>query len=203
MPWLDDVKAVLWGWYAGMEGGNVLADIISGDVCPSGKMPFTLPYKLEDSPAHRYGEYQAVNCRYNEDIYVGYRGFEKDGIKPMFAFGHGLSYASFEYSDLTLTDNGDALTVEFSITNTSAIDGKETAQVYVGINGVEDRPVKELKGFEKVLVKAGETSRVSVSVKKDDLRVWNGGWELLRGSYTVYVAAAADDVRLQADIEIK
>ena len=203
MPWLDDVKAVLWGWYAGMEGGNVLADIISGDVCPSGKMPFTLPYKLEDSPAHRYGEYQAVNCRYNEDIYVGYRGFEKDGIKPMFAFGHGLSYASFEYSDLTLTDNGDALTVEFSITNTSAIDAKETAQVYVGINGVEDRPVKELKGFEKVLVKAGETSRVSVSVKKDDLRVWNGGWELLRGSYTVYVAAAADDVRLQADIKIK
>ena len=202
MPWIDEVKAVIWSWYAGMEGGNVLADIIKGDVCPSGKLPFTLPYKLEDSPAHRYGEYQAGNCRYNEDIYVGYRGFEKDNVKPMFAFGHGLSYASFEYSDLALKDDGKAIEVQFSITNTSKIDAKEIAQVYVGINGAEDRPVKELKGFEKELVKAGETKRVSIKIDRETLRVWNDGWTLLHGSYTFYVAAATDDVRLKADIEI-
>ena len=202
LPWLDEVKAVIWSWYAGMEGGNVLADIICGKVCPSGKMPFTLPYSLADSPAHRYGEYQATNCRYNEDIYVGYRGFEKDNIKPMFAFGHGLSYASFEYSDLTVTDNGEDIEVAFSITNTSDIDAKETAQVYFGINGVEDRPIKELKGFEKADIKAGATKRVSITVAKDDLRVWNDGWTLLHGSYTVYVAAASDDVRLKSNIEI-
>ncbi len=202
MPWLDKVRAVVWGWYAGMEGGNVLADIICGDVCPSGKLPFTMPYKLEDSPAHRYGEYQAENCKYNEDIYVGYRGFEKDSIRPMFAFGHGLSYAEFEYSDLGVCDVGDAIRVEFSITNTSDIDAKETAQVYFGINGVEDRPVKELKGFEKIEVKAHSTAHVSMTVAKDDLRVWNDGWTLLSGNYTVYVAAASDDVRLAKDIKI-
>ncbi len=202
MPWLDKVKGVIWSWYSGMEGGNALADVIVGNVCPSGKMPFTLPFKLEDCPAHRYGEYQAGNCKYNDDIYVGYRGFEKDNIRPMFAFGHGLSYASFDYSDLSVTDNGDSLSVSFSISNTSDIDAKETAQVYVGINGVEDRPVKELKGFEKVEVKAHGTTPVTVTIAKDDLRVWNNGWELLNGSYTVYVAAASDDVRLTKDIQI-
>ena len=202
MPWIDDVKAVLWNWYAGMEGGNVLADIIRGEICPSGKMPFTLPYKLEDSPAHKYGEYQAGNCRYNEDIYVGYRGFEKDGIRPMFAFGHGLSYASFAYSDLALTDNGDCFKVEFTVSNTSDVDGMEIAQVYVGINDVEDRPVKELKGFDKVKVAAHGSERISICIKKDDLRVWEDGWKMLHGRYTVSVAAAADDIRLTADINL-
>ena len=202
MPWLDDVKAVIWSWYSGMEGGNALADVIRGDVCPSGKMPFTLPYRLEDSPAHRYGEYQETNCKYNEDIYVGYRGFEKDNIRPMFAFGHGLSYAKFDYSDLSVTDVGDSINVEFSITNASDTDAMETAQVYVGINGVPDRPVKELKGFEKVSVKARDTERVSVEISKEELRIWDGGWKLLLGSYTVYVAAASDDVRLSENIEI-
>ena len=202
MPWLDEVGAVVWGWYAGMEGGNALADVLCGDVCPSGKMPFTLPVKLEDSPAHRYGEYQAVNCKYNEDIYVGYRGFEKDGIKPLFAFGYGLSYASFAYSNLSVSDEGEALRVAFSITNTSDVDGMEVAQVYIGINGVEDRPVKELKGFEKLLVKAHGTERVEIVIKKEDLRVWNDGWQLLHGSYTVSAAAASDDVRLTANIEL-
>ena len=202
MPWLDEVKAVVWSWYSGMEGGNALADVISGNVCPSGKMPFTFPYKLEDCPAHRYGEYQATNCKYNEDIYVGYRGYEKDGIAPMFAFGYGLSYASFEYADLDVITNDDSIEVNFSISNTSDIDAKEVAQVYVGINDVEDRPLKELRGFEKVSIKGGETKRVSIVIKKDDLRVWNGGWTLINGSYTVYVAAASDDVRLKADILI-
>ena len=143
-----------------------------------------------------------VYCRYNEDIYVGYRGYEKDNIKPLFAFGYGLSYASFEYSDLEVTSNENSLDVSFSITNTSDIDAKEAAQVYIGINGVEDRPIKELRGYEKVSLAARETKRVTINVRKDDLRVWNDGWTLLSGSYTVYVAAASDDVRLTADILI-
>ena len=203
MPWLDDVKGVIWTWFGGMEVGNVLADIITGKICPSGKMPFTVPKKLEDSPAHKYGEYKEGDCVYNEDIYVGYRGFEKDGVKPLFAFGYGLSYASFEYSDLKVTDKGDAIDVQFSVTNTSDIDAKEIAQVYVGINGVEDRPVKELKGFEKLLVPAKSTVTTTVTIAKENLRVWQDeAWALLSGNYTVYVAAASDDVRLTADFTI-
>ncbi|MBQ9112544.1 MAG: glycoside hydrolase family 3 C-terminal domain-containing protein [Clostridia bacterium] len=202
MPWVDKVGAIVWSWYAGMEGGNALADILCGNVCPSGKMPFTLPYKLEDSPAHRYGEYQADNCRYNEDIFVGYRGFEKDGIRPMFAFGHGLSYASFEYSDLEVVDVGEALEVSFSVKNTSDTDAKETAQVYFGREGAEDRPVKELKGFEKLTLRAGECQRTTVTVRKESLRVWDNGWRLCEGTYTVSVAAACDDVRLTATVDL-
>ncbi|MBE6578014.1 MAG: glycosyl hydrolase [Ruminococcaceae bacterium] len=202
MPWADDVRAILWSWYSGMEGGNALADIISGKVSPSGKMPFTLPYKLEDCPAHRYGEYKATSVRYNEDIYVGYRGFEKDGIAPRFAFGHGLSYADFEYSDISVVDSKDSIDVSFSVTNTSDVDAKETSQVYFGINGAIDRPVKELKGFCKLSLCAGETKKATVKVDKKALRVWNDGWTLLHGTYTVSVASASDDVRLTKEITI-
>lgn len=203
MPWIDQVKAVLWMWYAGMEGGNVLADTLWGDICPSGKMPFTLPYRLEDHPAERYGEYQPDNCKYNEDIFVGYRGFEKDNIKPMFAFGHGLSYASFEYSNLNLCDQGECIQVSFEVKNTSDIDAGEIAQVYFGLTDNDgSRPPKELKGFDKKTVKAGETQTYTISVCKEDLRVWNEGWKLIKGGYTVSVGAAADDIRLTAEIKI-
>ena len=202
MPWANDVRAILWSWYSGMEGGNALADIITGKVSPSGKMPFTLPIKLEDCPAHRYGEYQATSVRYNEDIYVGYRGFEKDGISPLFAFGHGLSYADFEYSDINLCDNGDSINVSFTVKNNSDIEAMETVQVYVGINGATDRPVKELKSFSKLTLGAKEAKKETLTISKDDLRVWDGGWKLLCGSYTFYVASASDDVRLTADISI-
>ena len=120
----------------------------------------------------------------------------------MFAFGHGLSYASFAYSNLALTDNGDCINVAFDITNNSDIEAMEIAQVYVGINDVEDRPVKELKGFDKVKVASHGSERVSICIKKDDLRVWEDGWKMLHGRYTVSVAAAADDVRLTADINL-
>jgi beta-glucosidase len=204
MPWVDDVRAIVWSWYSGMEGGNALADIIIGKVSPSGKMPFTLPVKLEDCPAHKYGEYQRDSVRYNEDIYVGYRGFEKDGTRPMFAFGHGLSYANFEYSDLTLKDTGDAIEVSFSVKNVSDIDALETAQVYFGIDDALriDRPVKELKAFTKLALAKGEKKGATLTVNKDDLRVWNDGWKLIHGKYTVYAASSSDDVRLTANINI-
>lgn len=202
MVWNDKVPAIVWSWYAGMEGGNALADVLCGNVCPSGKMPFTLPKKLEDCPAHRYGEYKAENVCYNEDIFVGYRGFEKDGIKPLYAFGHGLSYASFEYSDINVTPSGDLLDVCFTLKNTSDISAMETAQVYFGIDGAADRPVKELKGFVKVSLESGESKQVTVKIKRDDLRVWDDGWNLRRGTYTVYVGSASDDVRLTASLVI-
>lgn len=203
MPWIDRARAVLWQWYAGMEGGNVLADIIKGEICPSGKMPFTLPRTLGDSPAHKYGEYQKENCRYNEDIFVGYRGFEKDNVKPLFAFGHGLSYATFQYSNLKLSTTEKEIEITFSITNTAKVDGMEIAQVYFGL--VENdgtRPVKELKAFDKVSLKAGETKELTLTVAKEFLSVWNDGWVLIPGAYTVSVAAAADDVRLKGTVTI-
>ncbi|MBQ9801910.1 MAG: glycoside hydrolase family 3 C-terminal domain-containing protein [Clostridia bacterium] len=203
MPWIDAAPAVLWQWYAGMEGGNVLADILCGDVCPSGKLPFTIPKKLEDAPAHRYGEYQRDNCRYNEDIFVGYRGHEKDGIAPLFAFGHGLSYTTFSYSGLAATVEEDAVRVTFTVTNTGKCDGMETAQVYFGLADNDGtRPQKELKAFEKVALAAGESRTVTLSVALDDLCIWDDGWTLLLGDYTVSVAAAADDVRLTGSITL-
>jgi beta-glucosidase len=202
MPWADDVSSIVWIWYSGMEGGNALADIICGEVCPSGKMPFSLPVKLGDCPAHRYGEYKSGNVRYNEDIFVGYRGFEKDDIRPLFAFGHGLSYAKFDYSDLAIEATKDSVNVSFNIKNVSTVDAMETAQLYFGIDAATDRPVKELKGFEKLSLAAGESKRITVSIAKNDLRIWNNGWELIHGKYNVYIAAASDDIRLTGNVTL-
>lgn len=202
MPWLDKAKAVLWTWYAGMEGGNVLADMLWGDLCPSGKLPFTIPYRLEDCPAERYGEYKAENCKYNEDIFVGYRGHEKDGVKPMFAFGHGLSYASFAYSDLSLEADENKLTASFTLTNTSDRTGAEVAQLYVGLkNNDGTRPVKELKDFEKVFLKAGEAKRVTLTVAREELAAYNEGWIIPEGPYVISVGSASDAIKLSGVLE--
>ena len=197
MPWINDVKSVVWQWYAGMEGGNVLADLLFGAINPSGKLPFTMPVALTDSPAHRYGEYQKTNCRYNEDIFVGYRGFEKDGIKPLFAFGHGLSYTTFAYSDLTLSVEESAIKVSFTVTNEGSLDGAEVAQIYCGLAENDGtRPVKELKGFEKLHLKASEARTVTKEIPFDDLCIWDDGWTLLLADYVISVGAASDDIRL-------
>ena len=203
MPWINEAKAVLWSWYAGMEGGNVIADILWGDICPSGKLPFTNAVKLEDCPAERYGEHKAENCKYNEDIFVGYRGHEKDGVKPLFAFGHGLSYASFVYSNLSLIDSGEIIEVSFDVANTSDVDGKEVAQVYFGLAENDgSRPIKELKGFDKKLIKAKTSERYNISISKENLMIWNDGWELIKGDYIVSIGGASDNISLTERITI-
>lgn len=207
MPWIDKVKAVIWGWYAGMEGGNALADILCGTVVPSGKMPFTLPKKYEDCPVSRYGEYQAKNCKYNEDIFVGYRGFDKDNITPLFPFGHGLSYASFEYSDLSFAENADTVEISLSVKNTGETAAKETVQVYFGLeNSAIPRAKKELCDFEKICVPAGKKVTVSFSVKKQDMSFYNEAshsFEFENGEYAFYVGASSRDIRLSGKVKLK
>lgn len=206
MPWIDKVKAVLWTGYAGMEGGNALCDILTGDVCPSGKMPFTLPYQYEDTPAARYGEYKTENCKYKDDILVGYRGFEHDKIEPMFPFGHGNSYSEFSYSDLNICQKGDGAVVCFKVTNTGSVTAKETAQVYIGdpVCSVM-RPPKELRNFKKVGLNPGETVEISLSVSARDLSFYDeitDDWKLEKGEYTVFVGSSSGDIRLEGSFII-
>lgn len=204
MPWADKVDTLLWYWYSGMEGGNALADILCGNVVPSGKMPFTLPRKLEDEPAMRYGQYQRDNCKYREDIFVGYRGYDHDNIEPLFPFGYGLSYAEFAYSDLALDQTETDITATFTVTNTGKVTAKEVAQVYVGFATPDaTRPPKELKGFEKIELAPGESKTVTVTVAKEDLRIWGeNGWCYGTKDYTVSVGTSSRDLPLAADISL-
>jgi len=204
MPWINEAPCVLWTWYAGMEGGNAFADIISGKVNPSGKLPFTLPYKYEDHPAVRYGEYQAENCKYNEDIYVGYRGFQKDNIEPMFSFGFGLSYSEFTYSNMLLEQNGDNITVSCTVKNNSDTAGGETVQIYAEPTSANAyKGIMLLKGFKKVFLNGGEEKEVSITLNIEDFKEYNeksDRFELLCKDYIIHIASSSTDTRLKKPI---
>ncbi len=215
MPWVDDVKGLLQAWYLGSEAGHALADVISGDVNPSGKLPFTFPVKLEDNAAHHFGELSypgdSINQYYKEDIFVGYRWHDTQKIKPLFAFGHGLSYTSFELSGIrtdkqSYSAGGQAI-ISCQVANTGGADGAEVVQVYVGKPDSEvERAVKELKGFRKVHLKKGETARVDIPIEIDKLAFYDeslSGWNLEKGKYTVYVGTASDNIIKELEITVK
>lgn len=206
MPWLADVKAILWGWYAGMEGGHAMGDILVGTVVPSGKMPFTLPRAYEDCGVARYGEYKEGPCRYNEDILVGYRAFDYDNMEPLFPFGHGLSYAKFTYSDLRIAVSGERATVTFSVKNEGAVAAKETVQLYVGDPECSvKRAVKELRNLKKVALMAGEEKEVTLALSAKDLSFFDEQTEefvLEKGEFLVYVGSSSRDIRLQGSFVI-
>ncbi len=200
MPWIDKVNAVIWGWYAGMEGGNVLADILSGSISPSGKMPFTLPKDYADTPVARYGEYKTENCRYNEDIFVGYRGYEHDNIEPLFPFGHGLTYSKFDLKNMEVSVKDDTAYVSLDITNSGSVEAAETVQIYLGdpVCSVM-RPVKELKCFQKVKLSAGETKKLNFKITAYDMSFVDEkteNWKFERGEFTVFAGFSTKDIRL-------
>ena len=200
MPWLDKVNSVIWTWYAGMECGNVLADIIAGVIVPSGKMPFTLPKKYEDCPVARYGEYKSGDCKYNEDILVGYRGFDYDGIEPLVPFGHGISYSEFEYNDLKVNIVSDGAEISFEIKNIGEVTAKETAQVYINdpVCSVK-RPPKELRAFKKVKLAPGETQEIKLKISLRDLSFYDDtirDWKLENGEFKVLIGSSSRDIRL-------
>ena len=211
MPWVDNVNAIVEAWYCGSQSGTALADIIFGDVNPSGKLPVTFPVRLEDNGAHALGAYDpaSTEAHYSEGIFVGYRWAQKKDIKPLFAFGHGLSYTTFSYSEAeisrtTMSENGN-VTVSVNVTNTGDREGKEIVQLYIGDDECSvERPVMELKAFRKVSIKPGETVRVSFPVNADMLKFYgNDGWTLEKGSFTAYVGAASDDIRTSAKFNVK
>ena len=210
MPWVDNVNAIVEAWYCGSQSGTALADIIFGDVNPSGKLPVTFPVRLEDNGAHALGAYDpaSTEAHYSEGIFVGYRWAQKKDIKPLFAFGHGLSYTTFSYSEAeisrtTMSENG-KVTVSVNVTNTGDREGKEIVQLYIGDDECSvERPVMELKAFRKVSIKPGETVKVSFPVNADMLKFYgNDGWTLEKGSFTAYVGAASDDIRTSVKFNV-
>lgn len=197
MPWIDNVKGMLHCWYLGSEAGNALLNVITGTTNPSGKLPVTFAKRHEDYPYVKYGEeaYPGKNKQvyYKEDIYVGYRHFSTNKVKPQFPFGFGLSYTTFKYGKPVAEGN----TVSVSITNTGTRAGKEVVQLYLGLDDCdEDRPVKELKNFTKVSLQPGESTTVSFTLKDADFRYFStkeNKWKDYSGKCQVYLASSSDD----------
>ena len=212
MPWIDRVPAVLEAWFSGSEAGNALADVVFGAVNPSGKLPFTFPVRLEDNGAHTLGEYPGADkVKYNESIFVGYRWHDKEQLKPLFAFGHGLSYTAFAVGNVkadrtTLAPNG-SIRISADVTNTGDRAGAEVVQLYIGDEQSSlPRPVKELKGFQKVSLNPGQTRTVTFEITSGMLQYYDdakGAWVAEPGAFTAYVGAASDDIRGTVEFELK
>jgi len=215
MPWLNSVNALMQTWYLGSEAGNAIADVISGDVNPSGKLPFSFPVKLEDNAAHAFGELSypgdSINQYYKEDILVGYRWHDTKKIEPLFAFGEGLSYTTFELSALktdkkNYTEN-ETITVSGSITNTGNINGAEVVQVYIGKSKSKvERALKELKGFQKINLKKGTSEAVEISISCKDLAFYDeriSDWNLEKGDYNIYIGNSSKNISKKIKISIK
>lgn len=213
MPWVDKVNAIVEGWYIGSQMGNALADVIFGKVNPSGKLPFTFPAKLEDNGAHALGAYdpQDLSVEYKEGIYVGYRWAEKQNIRPLFAFGHGLSYTDFTYGEAKCSKPsvkaGSNVKVSIDVTNSGKVAGKEVVQLYIGDEESSlERPVKELKGFRKISLEPGETKTVTFEIEPDMLKFFDDAkheWVLEPGRFTAYVGSASDDIRSEISFDVK
>lgn len=203
MPWIDEVPSVLLGWYGGSEAGRAIADVLFGDVNPSGKLPFTFPVKLEDNPAHYNGKTFPTRGKnhYDEGIFLGYRWHEKMDIKPLFAFGHGLSYTDFEYGDVTLSSKkirGGKITVKVPVTNVGQVAGSEVVQVYVhDCEASVEMPQKQLKGFDKVYLEPGQTKTVSIELGPDAFRFFDEesmDWKTEPGDFEILVGSASDNI---------
>ena len=197
MPWVDEVPALLHCWYLGSEAGSALVNVLTGKVNPSGKLPVTFAKRYEDYPYVKYGKegYPGIDkqVHYKEDIYVGYRHFTTNKVKAQFPFGFGLSYTTFKYGKPVVESN----TVSVDITNTGKCDGKEIVQLYVGLDECdEDRPAKELKSFEKVALKAGETKTVTFSLDEAYFRYFSvkeNQWKDYKGRCRLYLASSSED----------
>lgn len=226
MPWKDKVPAIVQSWFIGSEAGNAIADILTGDANPSGKLPFTWYARLNDCGAHALGTYpgtwrntddkavgfdKIIDEEYKEGIYVGYRWTEKKNIKPTFAFGHGLSYTTFSLSNLRSSakemSRNDKLTFTVSVKNTGSKRGAETVQLYIkDIKSTVDRPVKELKGFKKVWLEPGEQKDVEITIDQSALSFYDeteGSWKSENGEFEALVGNASDNITLKSRFTLK
>ena len=202
MPWIDNVNAILQCWFPGQEFGNSLADILIGKVNPSGKLPTTFPKKLSDTPAYSTYPGKDLQMDYEEGLFIGYRWYDRESIEPLFPFGHGLSYTSFEYSNLRAIPpkgNSSVAAFEVDITNTGDVAGKEVLQGYITVNKSQiERPQKELKKFEKISLESGETKKVKFELSEKDLSFWsteNNAWQVEPAEYLFSIGASATDIK--------
>ncbi|MGA9672707.1 MAG: glycoside hydrolase family 3 C-terminal domain-containing protein [Terracidiphilus sp.] len=206
--WIDKTQALLDMWYGGQEGGHALASILFGDANPSGKLPVSLPKKFEDSPAYANYPGQSLKVDYAEGIYVGYRYFDTKNVEPLFPFGFGLSYTTFAYNNLKVVKaSGFAPEVSLKVKNTGSRPGAEVIQLYIhdGHSKI-DRPVHELKGFDRVELQPGEEKTVYFELTRADLSYWSPekkDWVADPGTFEIQVGASSRDIRLRAPVELK
>lgn len=202
MPWHYCCKAILYGYLNGQAGASAMMGILTGKINPSGRLSETYPIKYEDTPAYRNFPSPQRNAEYRESLYIGYRYYDTSRVRVQYPFGYGLSYTTFEYSDLKV----DEWEAEFTLTNTGDREGAEVAQLYVGMkDGKVFRPAKELKGFTKVFLKAGESKKVKIRFDDKTFRYWNvktNQWEVEGGVYQIMIGASVSDIRLQEEIQI-
>ncbi len=216
MPWISEVPAVIQAWYLGTEAGNAIASVLVGDVNPSGKLPFTFPEKLEDVGAHQLGDYPGrqredgiFDEKYNESIFVGYRWTDKQKIRPLFPFGHGLSYTTFAYGKATVNKKvmkiDEQIAITVPITKTGKRIGSEIVQLYISdLKSSLPRPVKELKGFSKIQLAPGETQEVTFLIDKQALSFFNDSrheWVAEPGKFEAQIAASATDIKSKVTFE--
>lgn len=222
MPWVNEVSSIIQTWYLGSEAGNAIASILFGDVNPSGKLPFSFPVQLTDIGAHKLGEYpgnkeqlaakrDTVDVDYKEGIFVGYRWLDKENIKPLFSFGHGLSYTTFEYGMLTSNKKeisaDEDITFTISVKNTGDKDGSEVVQLYISdLKSSLPRPIKELKAFKKIGLKAGEEKTVEFTIDKSALSFFDSDkhdWVAESGDFEVLIGASSSDIKSKLKFRLK
>jgi beta-glucosidase len=206
MPWIDDVDAIMEAFYSGQQVGSALGNLLFGEVNPSGKLPMTFPKNLNDT----IQIWQDVEVQFSEGLCVGYKWYDEHGIEPLFPFGHGLSYSTFNLSSLDITmlnstsaNSTSSIVATTLLTNTGAVAGKQVVQLYVSYPVSANEPPKLLKGFEKVYLEAEETSEVSFLVEKKDLMIWDEkteDWAFVSGKYTLRVGFSAGDIVLEKDV---
>lgn len=208
--WIGRTKGIVQAWFPGMEGGTALAKVLFGEVNPSGKLPMSFPKRLEDSPAHALGEYpgnqDTTNVHYKEDIFVGYRYHDAYQVEPLFAFGHGLSYTTFDYSGLGVSKENETVTVKVTLLNSGRNSGAEVVQLYVGdVESIVKKPVKELKAFKKVFLEPGESREVILNLSTDAFRYFDetkNDWVLEPGLYKVFAGSSSADIRLLGEVNL-
>lgn len=203
MPWHHCLKGMIHGYLYGQAGAGAMLDIITGRINPSGRLSETYPVRYEDTPAFKYFPSEQKNSEYREALYVGYRYYDTAKVKVLYPFGFGLTYTKFEYSNLKVSEKG----VEFTLTNIGSREGAEVVQLYIGKQDARVfRPEKELKGFQKVFIKAGESKKISIDFDDKTFRYWNvrtNQWEIEGGSYIVMIGASCLDIRLTAEMQVQ
>ena len=204
--WINRVPSLVHAFYLGQEGGAALADVLFGDVNPAGKLPLTFLRRWEDSPAFKHYPGEGGAVKYEEGIFVGYRHFDREAIEPLFAFGHGLSYTSFGYSNMALSGDGGAVSVSFDLENTGSRAGAEVAQIYVrDLQSTVPRPPRELKAFRKVTLNPGERQRVRLALSRADFSFYDPSshaWVMEPGAFVIEVGGSSRDIRLTAEMNL-
>jgi len=208
MPWEKKAKAIIQTWFAGQEFGNALVDILSGEVNPSGKLPTTFPVKIEDTPAYKNYPGKDLQMNYDEKLLVGHRWYEANSIKPLFCFGHGLSFTSFNYQNLEVTTGSDfVVTCKFEIQNTGDISGLEIAQCYVGFASLlPGEPYKTLQGFIKEEIGANKLKKVEIKLGPRNFSYWSvetNTWQIREGSYQILIGSSSENILLQTNINLE